>query len=871
MSEHGGLEVLVVAGDPTFGGAVVEAVERTGKASTAEHVDADSIALTLDEVESVDGAVVDGRIGEPATVVDRLTDERNLPVVVLVDSTENADTLTRTIEAGATDVFPRTEAHAQYELVIERIASDHSDPASTTDSGAGRSYREIFEHVSDGLVIHDPETGEILDVNDQYCDLTGYEREELLDGTVRLIVPEGPEYTYEDAITRIERARETGPQLFEFKGQRKDGEEFVGEVHLSTVELGGSERVLASVRDVTERRRREREYEQIFNGVNDIIAVRDPESGDIVDVNRAYADLLGYEREEMRGMSIGDVGVREDGYDTERGMKHVQTVMDSETPVEFEWKVEDADGRSHHMNVRGTEALINGERRYLAIGRDVTERKRRERAIETLQRATERLQTATTPEAVASIAVETTSDMLDLPLAICWFHDDDTDRLEPAAATDSVHDAGLLSGISADRYEYDVYAEGRVSTYRPSERTSDNPIETGVLLPLGDHGLVAAGTRREISVDTTVLDVAKALADHVTTALDRVEQARAVRESERRFRLIAERIDEVIYLAEPDFSEVLYVNPAYEDIWGQPVKELYDDATAFFGTVDERDRASFRADFEDMLSDIEAGESADSYEFEYRLRRPDGDVRWINATGYIVDLPDEQRRYVGVVDDVTERKRREQRLEVFNRILRHNLRNQLDVIRSHAETMAEHASGSHAEQIVSAVDELAAIGARTREIDRVMSMDETTTEVSLSERLRETVEAIGSERNDVTVTTELPSSATLRTNERAVTIAIESALENAFEHAESTVSVTIEESPDGYALTIEDDGLGIPEAELTPIESGRETDLRHGRGLGLWQLRWSVDTFNGELSFDTTEGTTVRITIPDRNESSCSD
>jgi signal transduction histidine kinase len=52
-----------------------------------------------------------------------------------------------------------------------------------------------------------------------------------------------------------------------------------------------------------------------------------------------------------------------------------------------------------------------------------------------------------------------------------------------------------------------------------------------------------------------------------------------------------------------------------------------------------------------------------------------------------------------------------------------------------------------------------------------------------------------------------------------------------------------------------------------PIEAQTETRLQHGRGLGLWQLRWCVDNFDGALSFDTEAGTTVRITVPGRCES----
>ncbi|WP_197428665.1 HAMP domain-containing histidine kinase, partial [Halapricum sp. CBA1109] len=55
-----------------------------------------------------------------------------------------------------------------------------------------------------------------------------------------------------------------------------------------------------------------------------------------------------------------------------------------------------------------------------------------------------------------------------------------------------------------------------------------------------------------------------------------------------------------------------------------------------------------------------------------------------------------------------------------------------------------------------------------------------------------------------------------------------------------------------------------PDDELDAIDSGTETPLRHGTGLGLWQLTWAVRTMGGELSFDTDDGTTVTFTVRDR-------
>jgi PAS domain S-box len=204
-----GLELLVVTGEQTFGSAVADALEAAGEAAVAAQVETASDAVTQTERGAIDGVLVDDRLREPMSAVDRLTSEQNIPVVVLTDPTGNGETVGRAIQAGATDIFPRTTTSEQYELVVDRIASEQAE--STTDwGGRDEPYREIFENASDGMVVHDPESGEILEVNEQYCEMTGFSRERLVGETVGLVSADAPEYSAERARERIQRARDEG-------------------------------------------------------------------------------------------------------------------------------------------------------------------------------------------------------------------------------------------------------------------------------------------------------------------------------------------------------------------------------------------------------------------------------------------------------------------------------------------------------------------------------------------------------------------------------------------------------------------------------------------------------------------------------------
>ncbi len=210
--------------------------------------------------------------------------------------------------------------------------------------------------------------------------------------------------------------------------------------------------------------------------------------------------------------------------------------------------------------------------------------------------------------------------------------------------------------------------------------------------------------------------------------------------------------------------------------------------------------------------------------------------------------------------DVTERQLREQRLAVLNRVLRHNLRNKLDVIKSHAEVLD---GEEHPATITDTADELDRLGNEARRIDRFLSAS-STAEVDLAEAMTRARDAVTGEYPEITVSLDSPVDAVVTTNREALEAALESAVENAFSYADSAVEITAERYEDGCTVLISDDGSGIPELELRSLDSGTETPLQHGTGLGLWQLKWAVTTIGGDLTIETTDGTTVQFTVPDR-------
>jgi two-component system, cell cycle sensor histidine kinase and response regulator CckA len=147
------------------------------------------------------------------------------------------------------------------------------------------------------------------------------------------------------------------------------------------------------------------------------------------------------------------------------------------------------------------------------------------------------------------------------------------------------------------------------------------------------------------------VEAASLLGDLSWDITERKRAVEALQESEERFRLMAENIQDVFWIATPTMDRVIYVSPTYEQIWGRSCQELYRYPQRLMESIHPEDLDRALAAF------VAAREQGTPSDHEYRIIKPDGMVRWIHDRGFPVR--DDNGRvsvFTGVATDITERK-----------------------------------------------------------------------------------------------------------------------------------------------------------------------------------------------------------------------
>jgi PAS domain S-box-containing protein len=169
---------------------------------------------------------------------------------------------------------------------------------------------------------------------------------------------------------------------------------------------------------------------------------------------------------------------------------------------------------------------------------------------------------------------------------------------------------------------------------------------------------------------------------------------KALRESHDQFQLLADNITDAFWIRSPDMRELHYISPAFERIWGRSAASMYGNPQLWAELVLPEDRERVHQSFAALKGE------ARSLDIEYRIVRPDGEIRWIRARGFQVrDAADQLIRLTGIVTDITERQVAAAALQTsLVEISRTNRALQAEIVeRTRAEDAADAANRSKSE------------------------------------------------------------------------------------------------------------------------------------------------------------------------------
>lgn len=340
---------------------------------------------------------------------------------------------------------------------------------------------------------------------------------------------------------------------------------------------------------------------------------------------------------------------------------------------------------------------------------------------------------------------------------------------------------------------------------------------------------------------------------------DRVRAEEKFAETSSRLEEIAAVSGDVLWMFNGDWSELLFTNPAFEDIYGMAVEEVEASPEVFLEAIHPDDVAAV----EDAMDCLSAGNAVD---MEYRVNPAENYRRWVWVQGQPIVQDGEVVRIAGFTRDVTDRKRRERQLIVMDNLLRHNLRNDLNVILGKAELIEETVPEveDHTAIIRQTGENLLRSAQKEREIIELITEQEGREQIDLQSVVVESIATVRDRYPEATIHTTALDAVTVRGRPELKEAVIE-LLENAIQHSEAvapTIEIRLQQVGTRAELVVEDEATPIPPVESAVLRGEHEmTDVYHSSGLGFWLIYWSVELSNGNITVQSEPGRGNRITV----------
>jgi len=359
----------------------------------------------------------------------------------------------------------------------------------------------------------------------------------------------------------------------------------------------------------------------------------------------------------------------------------------------------------------------------------------------------------------------------------------------------------------------------------------------------------------------------------------------ALRESEEKFRQMAENIKEVFFIFTPDWMRTIYVSPAYVHVWGRQLRGVYDDSMDWLEGIHPEDRKLALA----VINKHKSGKTSDKDLVEFRVLRPDGTVRWMLVRTYpVYNEAGLVYRITGIAEDITERKRVEMELEsakaqaeLYLDLMSHDINNMNQVSLGFLELALDTLSlDENGRSIISrsmgALENSSRLIDKVRKLQKAKSGELSSHEIDLGQTLSDVCAYYSSiHAGNIAIYYEPVPGFMVMANELLYDV-FSNIVDNATKHTKDMPVVNIRLDEVGecgetfYRVTIEDNGMGVQdELKGRIFDRFRRGDTKaKGKGLGLYLAKTLVESYNGSIwvedrvSGDHTKGSKFVVLLP---------
>lgn len=720
---------------------------------------------------------------------------------------------------------------------------------------------ELFEQAPQAVALMSSDY-RVIRVNKGFTQIFGYSPKEAIGRHLRdLILPND----LQDEVQKFNELMASG-QRVETEAVRRRKDESLLYVSILQVPVrlpGEGTAVYAIYRDITEHQRVEqrlREYEKAVEGLDEMIVVIDRDYRYVV-ANRAFLKYRGLEKEQLVGRRIPDMlhpGVFENIAKPKLDECFEGHIVKYEMRYNYDSTLGERDLSVSYFPIEGP----RGVDRVACILKDITEAKRAEEALRSSETKFRRLLDSSIVGVVFWDLHGSLFSANDLFLKMIGYSRGELEQ-------------GRLSWKDITPPEYVAVDEKAIAEL----------LATGYCTPFEKEYIRKDGSRVSVLIGSAMLEGQKDKgSSFIMDITERKQVEEQLRQSEERFRQMAESITEVFWMTNPNKSQILYVSPAYEKIWGRTRQSVYEHPTTWLDAVHPDDRQRVKRA-------VMTQQTLGAYDEEYRIIQPDGSVRWIRDRAFpINDAEGRVYRVTGIAEDNTERKFAEEKIKATSAQLRALSARLQSAREDEARRIAREVHDELGATLSSLRWDLEDIGeavSRSAErlqveelSDRIAAMiDLIDTTINTVRRIASELRPIGldalglketiewqaqqfQERTGIVVECDFDQESIDLKGEQATAAfrIFQEALTNILRHAQATtVSIELRNENEGFSFTICDNGRGITQEETSS-----------GRSLGLLGMRERAHLIGGSVKITGTEGngTVVTLRIPVSNQQS---